>query len=281
VDDAERYRTESRKGWGSVAKAWAKHTPGQMGDEMPMVTRMLDLADLQPGAEILELAAGQGELGFLALELAQPGGRLITSDFAPEMLTAAQERAEALGVTGVRFKQIDAESIDVAAASLDVVLCRWGFMLMADPGAALRETRRVLRPGGRLVLAAWTGREDNPWSSVIGDVLVERGLAEPPPPDRPGQFAWGAPGVIGAHLEEAGYVDGITVEAVDFTFNDTFEAWWARTLEMSQSAAVIRGLPSAERDDLEAEFRRRLAPYAAGDGALALPARTWVAGASA
>src|SRR4051794_14799610 len=186
--DPEGFRTESRRGWGSVAAGWGKHAPAQMAATMPVVTWMLDAAHLQPGAEVLDLAAGPGDVGFLALELIQPGGTLITSDFSPEMLTQAQDRAEALGLRGVRFKQIDAESIDLAAASLDAVLCRWGFMLMADPGAALRECRRVLRPGGRLSLAAWTGPEDNRWSSVVGEVLGDRGLVEPVAPGTPSQF---------------------------------------------------------------------------------------------
>jgi SAM-dependent methyltransferase len=279
--DPKAFRSESRRGWGSVAAGWGKHAPSQMAATMPVVTWMLDAAHLQPGAEVLDLAAGPGEVGFLALELIQPGGRLITSDFSPEMLNQAQERAQALGLQGVRFKQIDAESIDLDAASLDAVLCRWGFMLMADPGAALRECRRVLRPGGRLALAAWTGPEDNRWSSAVGQVMVARGLAEPVEPGTPSQFAWAAPGVIEEQLDAAGFVDGIEVEAVDFAFRETFDDWWGRTRGMSRAGAVIDGLPAGERDAVRDELRAALAEYEDADGVLVLPARTWVAAASA
>src|SRR5215203_6795758 len=130
-----------------------------------------------------------GDTGLLAAELIEPGGTLICSDFSPEMLAVARRRAEELGVTNVRFKQIDAEtSIDVEAASIDGVLCRWGYMLMAEPGNALRETRRVLKPGGRLALAAWADAEANPWSVVPRQELIARGLVEPPEPGLPGQF---------------------------------------------------------------------------------------------
>jgi SAM-dependent methyltransferase len=252
-----------------------------MADTMPVVAWMLDAARLQPGADVLDLAAGPGEVGFLALELIQPGGSLITSDFAPEMLSEAQKRAEALKLRGVRFKQIDAESIDIAAASLDAVLCRWGFMLMADPGAALRECRRVLRPGGRLALAAWTGPEDNRWSSAIGEVLVARGLAEPPPADQPSQWAWARPGLIGEQLEEAGFVDDIEVDAVDFSFREPFDELWTRSRTMSRVGRMIDGLPGAERDAVRDDLRRALAGYEGADGTLEIPARTWVAAASA
>ena len=133
---------------------------------MPVSVWMVDALALQPGYEVLELAAGTGEVGFLAAEQIAPGGTLISSDFSPEMITAAQERAEQMGIANVRFRQIDAEGIDQPAASLDGVLCRWGYMLMADGEAALRETRRVLRPGARVALAAWTRAGENPWASI-------------------------------------------------------------------------------------------------------------------
>jgi SAM-dependent methyltransferase len=217
----------------------------------------------------------------MAHELIQPGGELVTTDFSPEMLTVAQERAERLGLRGVRFKQVDAESIDWPAATLDAVLCRWGFMLMADPAAALRECRRVLRPGGRLALAAWTAADENPWSSVVGKVLVERGHAQPPAPGTPGQFAWARPGLIQELLEDAGFVDEIEVEAVDFAFEETFDAWWERTLGMSRTGGVVRALGADERADIEDALRSALARFERPDGVLELPARSWVAAATA
>jgi SAM-dependent methyltransferase len=280
MDDPGRFRRESRTSWGAVASGWGRHAPAQMQAAMPVTTWMLDAADLQPGFQLLELAAGPGDVGFLALELVQPGGSLITSDFSPEMLTQAQARAEALGLDGIRFKQIDAESIDLDAGSIDAVLCRWGFMLMADPEAALRETRRVLRPGGRLALAAWAGPEHNRWSSAVGQVLVARGLAEPQPPGQPGQFAWADDAVIREHLEAAGFGD-VEVAAVDFAFRERFDEWWTRTREMSRIGTVIDALPAADRDTVREALRAELAAYERADGVLELPARSWVAAATA
>jgi SAM-dependent methyltransferase len=278
MEDAEAFRKQSRTGWGAVAGGWGSHGASFGRLAMPVTMAMIEAAHLQPGHAVLELAAGTGDVGYLAYELIQPGGTLLTSDFSPEMLTVAQERAEALGVRGVRFKQIDAESIDLDAASMDAVLCRWGYMLMADPGAALRETRRVLRPGGRLALAAWTGPAENRWSSVVGEVMLERGLVEPPPPGTPGQFTWAPPGAIEAQLEEAGFVDDVEVAAVDFDVRQTFDEWWDRTLAMSQQ---VRALPPEDEPEVRDELRARLAPFDDGDGTLVIPARSWVAAASA
>ena len=90
---------------------------------------------------------------------------------------------------------LNAEWIDLPVASVDAVLCRWGYMLMADPAAALRETRRVLRPGGRVALAVWDAIEHNPWALLPAQELIERGLARRPTrgASRPGPFALGEP----------------------------------------------------------------------------------------
>jgi SAM-dependent methyltransferase len=271
------YRSESRRVWDDAAEGWGTLSDAERGASMPVTAALLDLARLQPGHRVLELAAGPGEVGFHAYEQIQPGGQLITSDFAPGMLTQAQQRAEALGLRDVRFKQIDAESIDLEAASQDAVLCRWGYMLMADPAAALRETRRVLRPGGRVALATWATAEENPWSSLVGRTLIRLGLIEPPPPG-PGQFAWGDPAIITEHLEGAGFVEDVEVRGVDFeNAYDGVDGWID---SIARLAARTRPLLREHGDVVRPALAEAAAPFER-DGRLVFPARCWVAGATA
>jgi SAM-dependent methyltransferase len=276
------YRKESRVRWGAQARGWSAQAERLAAATMPVSVWMVDALGLQPGHEVLELAAGTGEVGFLAAEQIAPGGTLSSSDFVPEMITAAQARAERLGITNVRFRQIDAESIDQPAASLDGVLCRWGYMLMADGEAALRETRRILRPGARVALAAWTSPTENPWASIPMRELVERGHVEPPDPDAPGQFGWARTGIIADRLEGAGFGEH-EVDTVDFAMTyDSFDDWIATSRDLgSRLRDTFDDLDPAERDDVLAAVREQALPFAEEDGSLVLPARTWVAWAAA
>ncbi|MEA2135100.1 MAG: hypothetical protein QOC68_3009 [Solirubrobacteraceae bacterium] len=278
----DNYRKESRVRWGAQARGWSAQAERLAAATMPVSVWMVDALGLQPGHEVLELAAGTGEVGFLAAEQIAPGGTLSSSDFVPEMITAAQARAERLGITNVRFRQIDAESIDQPAASLDGVLCRWGYMLMADGEAALRETRRILRPGARVALAAWTSPTENPWASIPMRELVERGHVEPPDPDAPGQFGWARTGIIADRLEGAGFGEH-EVDTVDFAMTyDSFDDWIATSRDLgSRLRDTFDDLDPAERDDVLAAVREQALPFAEEDGSLVLPARTWVAWASA
>ncbi len=279
----DEYRKASRARWGASAAGWAKRRATFDAAAMPVTAAMIDAVAPQPGHALLELAAGIGDVGFLALELAQPGGSLICSDFSPEMLSAAQARAAELGLDAstadVRFKQVDAESIDLDAGTLDAVVCRWGYMLMADPGAALRETRRILKPGGRVALAAWTGPEENPWSALPGGELETRGLKEAPAPGAPGQFTWADPSRIEEALGEAGFVDDVEVARVPFTWS----AWWAAQRDLSSPfAETLDGLDPETLEAVRSATRAAAAPFGSGEeGALALPAATWVASATA
>jgi SAM-dependent methyltransferase len=214
---------------------------------------------------VLELAAGTGEVGFLAAEQIAPTGTLISSDFAPEMITVAQARAEKLGITNVRFRQIDAESIDQPAASLDGVLCRWGYMLMADPEAALRETRRILKPGARLALAAWPGRRRTRGRRCRSGELIERGHVERPEPGAPGQFRWARPGTIEEHLDAAGFteyeVDTGRLRATS-TPRSTPGSRSTRDCSMMLRSALEQ-LDPAEREDVIAAIREKALPVRA------------------
>jgi hypothetical protein len=140
----------------------------------------------------------------------------------------------------------------------------------------------VLKPGARLALAAWTGPDENPWSALPARELIRRGLEERPDPAAPGQFAWAQEGVIEERLAEAGFVD-YEVAAVEFTIPyRSVEDWWATANDMSMRFAdATRGMDAATKAEIMAALTEQAAPFADGDGALAIPARTWTAVATA
>jgi len=280
--DAEAYRADSRARWEEAAAGWAQDRASFMADTMPVTQWMLDAANLQPGHTVLELAAGPADTGLMAAELVAPDGRAIITDGAEAMVEAARARAQEVGAGNVEVRPMEAEWIDLPTAAVDAVLCRWGYMLTADPEAALRETRRVLRPGGRVALAAWAGPEHNPWIALFGKTMVDQGLAEPDPPDMPGPLAFAPPGRIEALLDAAGF-DDIVVEPLDFAFHaPTLDEWWEHSLRASSRfSRIVKRLSPAEHYALRDAVDAAYAPYVGDDGTLEIPARALVAAAGA
>jgi SAM-dependent methyltransferase len=271
---------ESRDHWIRAAKGWEARADWFRAMTMPVSTWLVEALDPQPGATVLELAAGVGDVGFLAAELLEPGGTLITSDFAPEMLAAAQRRATQLGIANVRFRQMDANTaLDQPAASLDGVLCRWGYMLLNDGEDALRETRRILKQDGRVALAVWRSAEHNQWSSAGTRVLAAHDLSAPS--TGPGQFNWSEQGELGEHLAAAGFVDS-RVEAVDFEMRyASVDDWWGAMTQMSAATAAIDArIDYATRSDVLADLERAAEPFLRPDDSLVIPAAAWVATAT-
>lgn len=280
--DAESFRAAARDQWARSAPGWRERRAHLQAAALPVSRWMVDALALQPGHRVLELAAGAGDTGLLAAELIEPGGTLICSDASEEMLGVARERAAALGAANVEFRVLEAEWIDLVAASVDAVLCRWGYMLLADPAAALRETRRVLRPAGRVALAAWDAAERNPWSAIATDAA--RGALGAPPPDAeaPGMFSFRDPERIRGLLLDAGFGD-VAVEPLELelAYGDVDE-WWEDRVALSIPFADALGrLDPAARERLRADVNARLAGYADPEGRLSMPARAWVAAASA
>jgi SAM-dependent methyltransferase len=195
-------------------------------------------------------------------------GLLITSDFSPAMLDAARRRGAERGVGNVEYRVIDAERIELDDDSVDHVLCRFGYMLMADPAAALAETRRVLRPGGRLALAVWGPPERNPFFAILGINLTTRGLIPPPePPPAPGFFNMASAERTTVLLNGAGFVDVRTEEVpVRFRLRDVDDYIGLVADTAGPLGLALRGLTDAERVVVKAEVEESFGRFAAGDG---------------
>lgn len=268
--------------WERSAPGWSRRADAVQEFGMRVSVWMVDRLDLQPGQQVLELACGPGDTGFLAAELVKPGGTLISSDASGAMLGVATGRARDLGVRNVEFKRIELEWIDLPTASVDAVLCRWGLMFSFDPASALQEARRVIRPGGRIALAVWDVPEENPWATIPTRALIELGHVEPPDPDVPGMFSLADRAGLRELLEGAGFLD-VVVDSVDLSRTEAgLDAYVEETLDLSRQFAEVR-----ERltDDQWAQVHDRIAALAqqftSAEAGLRFPARSLVAAGAA
>jgi ubiquinone/menaquinone biosynthesis C-methylase UbiE len=268
---SDEYRQASLEIWDEMAAGWEGHR-GTVWDASRAVGEWLvDALDPQPGETVLELAAGVGDTGFAAARRLGTKGTLISTDFSEAMVEAARRRAQELGVSNAEFRTLDAERMGLDDGSVDGVLCRWGYMLMADPTAALAETRRVLGDGGRVALSVWGDPQQNPWASIPARAILDQTGAEPPDPLAPGVFAMASEERTRELLAAAG-LEPQRMETVEmvWSFESLADYWHYLTDLKGAIAMVVRALPEGEQTALTAEIERRLEPYAE-DGGYRLP----------
>jgi SAM-dependent methyltransferase len=274
--DLDAYREQSLETWGKMAPGWEDRREWMMGITGLVNGWLAEKADPQPGQTVLDVAAGTGDLGFEVAKRVGDGGRVISTDFSPEMVDVARRQGEARGVSNVEHSVMDAERMDLDDDSVDAVVCRWGYMLMADPLAALRETRRVLRDGGPLAFAVWMTPDRNPWAAVPGMTLVQRGHMPPPEPGAPGIFAMGEPRRIRELVTAAGFGEP-ELEEIPFEFHyaDSDDLWDALVRLAGPLARVVVALPEEQRQATREAVMQNVEPYRNEDGSYSAPAATW------
>jgi SAM-dependent methyltransferase len=260
--------------WGAAADHWARAAEQEeVGASAEAAAWMLKAAALQPGERVLEVAGGAGRVGLQAAAAVAPDGTVLCSDFSAEMVRVARERFERLGVANIETRALDAQDLDLDE-SFDAVLCRFGYMLMPDPAQALRESARVLRPGGRLVLAVWGEADENPWLATLLRAVMSHLSAPPPQPGTPGPFSLGDPARLRGLLADAGLAE-IEVEALETTqVYDSLDAWWEKLLGVG--GPLKAALDSLSEPDLKAIKDAAMARAAEiareEDGAVVFPA---------
>jgi SAM-dependent methyltransferase len=255
-----------------VAGGWERRRSLFAAATHDLSERLVDLADPQPGDSVLELAAGPGDTGFSAAARVGPSGHLLSTDFASEMVEVARRRGAELGVENASFQVVDAADTGLPDDSADVIICRFGVMLVPDCSAALAEIGRVLRPGGRVAIAVWAEVERNDWIAAPAIAARALGLAPPPEPDAPGPFRLADVTVLRGFVESAGLaVSALEEVAVTWAATDHGE-WWDTVVDMSPALAILAdSLPATTLARLRERAIGQLERFTAPDGSLAVP----------
>ena len=266
-------REKSHAIWEEMAPGWQRYNDYLWTTSRPVGEWMVSKIDPKPGDVVLDVAAGPGDTGFVAAKRIGDSGQLLSTDFSQAMVDVARGRAESLGVTNAEFKVMDAESMDLPDASVDAVLCRWGFMLMLDPAAALRECHRVLKPGGRFAFSVWGPPEKNPWVTLYGMVMTQQGYPPQGDPFGPGgMFSMAQEETLRSMAIQAGFED-IEVEEMDvhWRFDDFEEAWEFATELAGAIAALIKQLPPEEVEGIRQALIPASEPYKTDTGGYDYP----------
>ena len=205
--DAAKYKHAQREQWNKDGAAWRRWNPTLDRGYGEATRQMLDLARIQPGQRILDIAAGAGEPAVSAAERVGPSGYVLATDISEGIVELALQVARERGLKQIETRTMDGEKLDLPDASFDAVLCRLGLMYMPHPVAALREWRRALKGGGRVAVVVFSTPDRNPWGAVPASIIRRRAQLPPPVPGQPGPFSLGGPGVLEGVFRQAGFAN--------------------------------------------------------------------------
>jgi ubiquinone/menaquinone biosynthesis C-methylase UbiE len=262
------------------AAAWNKWFHIIESGAQRLCDRMVELAEIAPGQNVLDVATGLGEPAVTAAAQVGAKGRVLAIDTSADMLEFAKARATKLGLDQVDFQVMDAQAPNLPEAGFDAVLCRWGLMFMTDLDGVLAALRRTLAPGGHLVAAIWGAPEDVPAIS-LSNRLVHASLGLPPLEEgAKTPFALSDVAVFLRRIEAAGF-DQVRGEWVTVTYSfESAEAFTAFRRERSGALNLrIAHLPADQRESAWQAVCEAARARAAPDGTLRLANAAYCASA--
>lgn len=224
--------------------------------------RLLQLAHLQPGQEVLDVSCGTGLLALPAARAVGPGGRVVGVDLTEGMVVQARRKAQEAGLSNLELRVGDAEHLEVEDTSCDVVICGLAVMFYPDPTGAAREWFRVLRPGGRVAFSVWRQQFGSTQRALLdarfkalGVVGLQLADADTREPDFCQKL-----------LEQAGFVDvAVQTEQHGFFFASA-EQYWQQDVASSISGSSLARLTPDQRAQLKEEHLAEVAALASAEG---------------
>lgn len=196
--DAKFQRRIQRYGWDKAADAYE----AGWRDSLALVqSRLLASAAARPGETVLDIASGTGLVTFPLADAVTATGRVVATDISQAMIDIIRRETEIRGYRQIDAFRADAETLEgLADNTFDLVTCALGFMYFPEPDRALKEIRRVLKPGGRIVIAVWGARRSCGWAEIfpIVDARVQSSVC-------PMFFHLGTGTMLAWQMENAGF----------------------------------------------------------------------------
>ena len=236
IDPAD-FRKAQHRNWDSAAVGWMNWREFNDSADRHISERLVELAGVQSGSRVLDVAAGYGEPALTAARKAGPEGSVVATDISAEMLGFGRERAAAAGLGNVEFIESDASSLDFPHESFDAAVSRWGIIFEPDAEAAAGRIRGFLKPGARMAISSWGEPDQVPFLSIPMRTTMER--LNVPPAGTPGPLSRPTPAAIGGLLEGGGF-SKVAVEQDEVTFK--FDSPEHFTAYIRAIAAPIRAM---------------------------------------
>lgn len=276
------FKETQRNEWQSAAPGWQRWRHVLEGESAGQLQtrRLLELAAIGPGDIVLDVATGVGEPGLTAARAVLPGGRVVCTDIAPEMLDLARRRAQELGVDNVDFLEADAEELDLEEDTFDAILCRHGLQFLVDVDATLRRFRTSLKRDGRFAAIVWGPPPTVGFSRAVPVILAELELP-PPPTHGPGIFALADADALAARVADAGFRD-VETGTLDVVYeSDSAQDWTQLIRDISPPITkLVDGQPSDVVERVWQKVTDAWAPFTVPDGRVRVDCQAiWVAGA--
>ena len=261
------YKTTTRDQWEAAAEAWHRWTPALQAWLGPATDLMLDLAEVGPGARVLDVAAGAGEPAISAARRVGPTGSILATDISTTILEYAARAAKEQGLTNVETRVMDGEQLELPDAAFDVVLSRVGLIYFPDQQGALTEIRRVLVPGGRVAAMVYATAEQNRFFSIPVGIIRRRAQLPPPLPGQPGPFSLGGDGALEAAYRRAGFRDVVTrTVSAPLRFATAAECVQFERESFGALHQMMSGLSDRERTSTWAEIEEQLGQFQTPSG---------------
>jgi ubiquinone/menaquinone biosynthesis C-methylase UbiE len=256
-------KSDVAEGYRRVAPGWHKWRREFKVAGASLTQAMLAESQIRPGMRVLDIACGVGEPAHRLASEVTESGLVVAIDLVPEMVLFASSVSAAAGQANLCYAVADGEALPFAGQNFDMVTCRGAIMHFPAPLTGLSEARRVLRPGGRVVITALGPPDDTP--AYLATIAVIRQYQRPQPAHTaaPDPYQFGVPGTFSKVLASSGFRD---IKELALTlpcpWSGTAEHFWNALRDHAwHFAQQLENVPPESREQAAADAIAALRAY--------------------